>query len=171
MKKKKILLHKENDFVQTALYQRILWESCNEKKDVNIDIESVSVTNDKLKTAGIDVLNITNHTTEEIVKALGVDALLRTKITTTIMLHSTTHDVTKEIITQTSRLLNNSILRQAIHLNTVPIFLNTEIIDAKDYTTIWAFYKKRNLELHEKNTDMLVWLTKDVARRFPYRDN
>jgi hypothetical protein len=163
------LFQKENDFVQTALYQRIVRETGNGKNDVKISIESISTTNDKLKKNNIDIYNLRDVSEVEIANALGVDAVLRTKITTSIMLHSTKEDLPKEILSTARIFIKDPILNQAINLNVVQVFLSTELIDTKAYEAIWAYSKKRDLEVHDKNTDLLAWLTNDVARRFPYR--
>ena len=163
------LMQKENDFVQTALYQRIVRETGNGKNDVKVSIESISTTNEKLKKNNIDIYNLKDVSDVELANALGVDAVLRTKITTSIMLHSTRDDLPKEILSTARIFINDPIINQAINLNVVQVFLSTELIDTKAYEAIWAYSKKRDLEVHDKNTDLLGWLTNDVARRFPYR--
>lgn len=163
------LMQKENDFVQTALYQRVVRETGNGKNDVKISIESINTTNEKLKKNNIDIYHLKDVSDDDIAKALGVDAILRTKITTPIMLHSTKDDLPKEILSVARIFINDPIVNQAINLNVVQVFLNTELIDTKAFEAVWAYSKKRDLEVHDKNTDLLAWLTNDVARRFPYR--
>lgn len=166
---KRELLEKENNFVQNALYQRILRETGNRKRDVKINIESISVTNNKLKNAGVDILDLSETSDEEIAEILDVDAVLRTNINTTIMLHATKDDFPKEILRTARIFINDPIVHAATNVRIAPVFLNTELIDTKEFIPIWAYSKKRDLRLDVKNNEILEWLTSDTARRFPYR--
>lgn len=163
------LIQQENDFVQTAIYQRILRETGSGKNDVKISIESTNSTNDKLKKKNIDIHNLKDVSDLDIANALEVDAVLRTKITTPIMLHSTKYDLPKEILSTARIFISDPIISQAINTNVVQVFMNTELIDTRSFEAVWAYSKKRDLEVHDKNTDLLKWLTNDIAKRFPYR--
>lgn len=164
------LMTKENDFVQNALYQRLTKDSGINKKDIKIRIEPISTTNQKLAAAGIDILHLEKSTDLAIAAALKVDAVLRTKISTAIMLHSTKYDLPKEILSTVRFQISNPVVRRAIDLNVEPVFLSSEIIDQKEATPIWVYSKKRELEVHDKNTDLLKWLCGDLVKRFPYRE-
>ncbi|MBK9736082.1 MAG: hypothetical protein IPO92_14450 [Saprospiraceae bacterium] len=165
----KTLLVKENDFVQNAMYQRLTKDSGPNKNDIKIRIEPISTTNQKLKSAGMDLLQLSNTTDETLAKTLDVDAILRIRINTAIMLHSTRYDLPKEILSNARVFIKDPILARTIDLDVVPVFMSAEIIDMKEFSPVWVYTKKRSLEVHDKNTDLLKYLCGDLVKQFPYR--
>ncbi|MBK9256365.1 MAG: hypothetical protein IPM42_12830 [Saprospiraceae bacterium] len=166
---KKILLEKENTFVQQAFYNRLARVTGSGKRDSKIQIESISRTNEKLSEKGIQLTEISKLSDADMRDILNVDAVVRIKVDAAIMLHSTTYDLPKEILSTVRFRITDPIIREAIELDIEPVFLNVEILDLKEMTPIWVYSKKRELEVHDKNTDLLRWLTDDVAKQFPYR--
>jgi hypothetical protein len=164
------IMQKELKLTQNALYQKLLAKTGLGKKDIKIQILSLNTTNDILTKAGIDLLKIEEVSDERLSQLLNVDAILRTKISTTIMLHSTKNDIPKEVLSTINHRITNPILSVIINLDIVPVFLTTELIDGTQLSPIWAYSKKRDLEIHDKNTDLASWLFNDVSRNFPYRE-
>jgi hypothetical protein len=165
------LLLKEQDFIQNYLYQRIARETGTDEKDIHISIMSPNKTNNLLKENGIDLLKCEDLSDAQLLKILNVDAVLKTTVSTKIMLHSTDADLAKEAINIAASLTQNRLLCSIANTDLHAVFLNAEIVDLKNESPIWTYSKKRNLEVNDKHTVLLEKLCNDVAKRFPYRSN
>lgn len=166
---KRELMLLENDVVQTAIYQQVIRETGKEKGNAKVVIENMATTNHKLEASGIDVLQIDKYPDDQLKTALQVDAILQVKISTPIMLHSTTGDVVKSILNNPFLVGFDPIVGQIRNLEVETIVTHAEIIDLNEGTAIWGFSKRRELRLTDKNTSLLQCIAKDVAKRFPYR--
>ncbi len=164
------MMEEENNFVQNAFYQEITLKSGMDNNDVRIKVQPISTTNDILKEKGVDVLHIDKFSDNEVCKVLGVDAVMRIRIVSEVMLHSTKNDLAKNIILNTNIRINNPVLNGLYCVNVASAFLSAEILDTNEMTPIWVYKSKRNLDLLEKNTNMMSNLCGDVMRRFPYRN-
>ena len=155
--------------MQSTFYQRLLRETGVGRRDIKISIQPISTTNHTLQENNIDILHLEDIPDATLAAALDVDAFLKVTIITPIMLHSTTYDIPKEILNKSSILIDNPILSQIKHFNAVQVFLQAELIDSRQLEPIWAYTRRRDLEVHDKNTELLAWLSSDIAKNFPYR--
>ena len=167
---KNLLLKRENDFIQSMIYQEILLRTGLNKKDIKIKVESLQATNDKLIKKGINIYNLGAVPFEDITNALDADVVFQTHITTEIFLHSTKNDLSKELLDMAEFYFDkNLVIHRIGQTKVVPVFIKTEITDVKHKEPVWAFSKRKDLRLKEKNTDLVRNIAKALAKRFPYR--
>jgi hypothetical protein len=163
-------LKQESDEIQNSIYSYLLKSSGIQKNDIKIDIKAINNTNTILSKEGINIENVQSYSEQELALLLGVDAVLRTRVDSPILLSSKDGDLGKEIINVASIFTDLPFLNEVGVIDVATVSMRCELIDAAEGISIWAYERKRDLKLREKNTDLLYTLTRDICKNFPYRE-
>lgn len=165
------LLAKEQKYINDVLFQKIIKRTGRDKNDIKIELMSNYAVLDVFSKSEKDPLEISKMSNKELALLLGVDAILRTKVNTKILLHSYEDDIMKEVLRGANVFLGSKpILSTILNTDLHPINITAEIIDAESESVIWSYHKLEKLEVAEKHNDVLNDICKDIAMRLPYRE-
>jgi hypothetical protein len=157
---------------QYALYDRLLdRSSVTRKRPILVQIQPVETTNRLLDESGIELRQVWEMPAEQLADTLGVEAVLKTRVQKTrymselaswgteVGLH-VAHEVTDGRI---DWLIPPGLTR------TDDIYADSVLVSGEDGDLLWKVAVHRATDWRRPANDVVVGITKKLAKKFPYR--
>lgn len=163
----------ESVLFQQSLYSELLRRSGNSKGDIQVTIQDVRTTNKLLTDAGVDGLNIQEHTARQLGDILGVDAIVSVKLIKEKFLNRE--------MALAAEILRETIQNSTINLPTTPsqsrkltrsskVDMYSYVLDVDSESALWQYNFEYDLSWDMDTDDAVELINARIARRFPYRD-
>jgi hypothetical protein len=157
---------------QTALYYAMLdRSSVRRRHPILIDIQPVETTNQILAENRISIRQSWAMPSEELAEILGVDAVVRTTLQKTRYLS----DLESYGIGVGAAVLNE-VTKGKLGMfvpfgatRTVDIWTDSTLVDGSDGKILWKVALQRSTDWTRPANDVIVGITRKLARKFPYR--
>jgi len=157
---------------QTALYHAMLDRSSTRRKNpILIRIQPVEETNRLLALSEIGARESWAIPADELAEMLGVDAVVRTTVFKTrylSALESFSIDVTAAIFNEATEGRFGWLVPYGI-TTTYDIYADSALIDADDGDVLWKVVVERATDWQRPANDVIVGITRKLAKSFPYR--
>ena len=164
----------ESKAFQMALYNAILSRSGMKKKQIKIEVQPVEKTLRLLDTAGIGSRESWNLPPETLAKALGVDAIVRTKIEKERFMSDLASfgiQVAQDILDLLKLPNPVDIYTPGETVNkTYNVKFDSQIFNGNDGSLLWKVYGIQEADWDQKPDEIIHQLNYFLARRFPYTD-
>ncbi len=162
----------EAKLFQQSLYSEVLRYSGRDKKDIKISVQDINKTNRLLKSAGIDILDITNYAPKEIGEVLNVDAIVSTRLIKEMFLsrdESMLLEVGSQIILDKLP-VNLYKLKNPKLTRTSEVDIYCTIVDTEAESAIWAINSECDLRWDCDPDDAIESINHRITKKFPYRE-
>lgn len=162
---------------QKDIFDELIRASGPDKKDVKIDIQSLSKTNQMLKSAGISIRDSWGKSPEELCKLLGVDAIVRGNMEKERFMSDLASygiDVAQDIL---------DILMSKIPLDlpnpnssltdvsrTYRVKGAAQLIDGSGGLALWGMDRQFDANWDQPVNESVKYLARIFAKGFPYRE-
>lgn len=169
----------ESKVFQKMLYDAIINESGPRKKDVAINILSLSKTNQVLEDSGYSIHDSWKLSPEKLCQILGVDAVVRGNLRMQRFMSDLASyglevgddviDIIRDKIPGGDRVTlptDNPMLNR-----TYDIFASLEVLDGRDGVVLWGVRRQTQADWEFQPEQMIQGLSHSFANRFPYRFN
>ncbi len=157
---------------QEALYDALLNQaSAHRKVPITIGIQSIEVTNEVLEADGLDLRQTWEMDAAELADLLGVDAVVRTTVTKTRYmsdLASYGTGVGIHVLHEVAEGQLDWLIPPGL-TTTHDIYADSELINGEDGGLLWKVAALRETDWHRPANDVVVGLTRKLAKKFPYR--
>lgn len=155
---------------QAALYDSLLhYSSANKRRRIRVDIQPIEVTNQILDQNDIELRRTWGMEPTELARFLGVDAVVRTRVQKTRYLS----DFASYGIDVGLSVLHESGVAEHLPLpdlaRTHDIYAESILVDAADGRLLWKRAVERRADWAHPANDVIVHVTRKLAKRFPYR--
>lgn len=162
---------------QKDIFDELIRASGPGKKDVKIDIQALSKTNQVLKSAGISISDSWSKSPEELCKLLGVDAIVRGNMEKERFMSDLASygvDVAQDILD----ILINKIPLDLPNPNSGTTDMSrtyrvkgaAQLIDGSEGLTLWGMDRQFDANWDQPVNESVKYLSRMFAKRFPYRD-
>jgi hypothetical protein len=157
---------------QTALYHAMLNRaSVQRKRPILVGIQPVEETNRMLASFGLDLRDSWAFPADELAAMLGVDAVIRTTVYKTRYLsdlESFGIDMTAAVFNAATEGRLGWLLPYGI-TTTYDIYADSTLIDADGGDVLWKVVVERTTDWQRPANDVVVGITRTLARKCPYR--
>jgi hypothetical protein len=157
---------------QTALYHSMLDRSgVGKKRPIRVDIQPVEETNQILDGRGIGVRESWALPAEELAEMLGVDAVVRTTVHKTRYLSDVESygiDVGTAIFNEVTEGQFGWLVPHGA-MTTVGIWADSTLVNGDDGAVLWKVALERATDWQRPANDVIVGITRKLAKKFPYR--
>lgn len=167
----------ESQVFQKELYNEIIRESGQGKKDIKINVQSLDKTNQILREKGISVDQSWDIAPDSLARLLGVDAVVKGQL----KMERFMSDLASYGISVAEDII--AILRGQINIpvnlptdgqnlaRTYDVICSAQIIEAKDGLVLWGIDRRAQSEWDYQPEIVVKQMARVFARRFPYRDS
>ena len=167
---------KEMQNFQEISYRTILKRVGLRKHDIKISLQSLNVTNNRLREFGMDMNAIRNKDPLEIANILGVDAIVLLKVHKNILSDGYSGSIDPVIASKEDVFLEDEEedIDDIENPLNVPekyrVSLMAELIDGRDGSLLWHFTKGKNADIDYSIDKSVEDLNRAMTRRFPYKN-
>jgi hypothetical protein len=162
----------ESLMFQKGLYYSMLDRSSADRKHpIRIDIQPVERTNRLLHQNGIGIRESWAMPAEELAGILGVDAVVRTTVQKTRYLsdlESYGIDLGTTVLYEVTE-GHAGWMMPFVSTTTFDIWADSTLIDGSDGDVLWKVALQRNTDWQRPADDVVLGITRKLARKFPYR--
>lgn len=167
----------ESQVFQKEIYNEIIRQSGQGKKDIKINVLSLDRTNLMLKEKGISIEQSWDMAPDSLARLLGVDAVVKGSL----KMERFMSDLASYGISLAEDIL--TILRGKVNIpvglptegqnlaRTYDVIASAQIIEAKDGLVLWGIDRRAQSEWDYQPEIVVKQLARTFARRFPYRDS
>jgi len=143
--------------------------------DINISVQDINKTNRLLRDAGIAVVDIANHSPNEIGVILGVDAIVSTRLMKELFL-SREEAALVDVATDVARDILKD--KAPIGVLTYPksklarsseVDIYCTIVDTKAESAIWVYSRDIDIQWNMEPDEVIEQVNTSISRKFPYR--
>ena len=157
---------------QEAYYYRLLNQSsAHRKHPIRIEIQPVGTTNQLLAEAGIGIRESWAMSAKSLANVLRVDAVISTSVQKTRYIsggESFGLDLSMQVVNDITEGALAPFLPWGL-IKTNDVFANCELIDAVDGAVIWQTDFAQSTNWLVPANEGIAGVTKELAKRFPYR--
>lgn len=157
---------------QMAFYDALLDRSGIERGNrITIALQPVEITNRLLATHGVSIRESWDMSSEELARMLGVDAVVRTFVEKTRYLSDLASfgvDLGYHVLHEVSHGRWGGLIPGGLD-RTYDIFADASVLDGYDGTLLWKVAVHRATNWTRPANDVVVGVTRKLARQFPYR--
>jgi len=161
----------ESKLFQQSLYSEVLKRTGNRKKDIKISVQDINKTNRLLKSAGIAMIEIRDHSPKELGDILGVDAVISTRLVKEMFL-SREESLLMDVATST---ILDKVPVHIGYVNKAKITRSAEvdiyctIVDAQAESAIWVYNTECDLQWDSDPDDAIERINGRISKKFPYK--
>ncbi len=157
---------------QHALYNRLLdRSSVARRRPILVHIQPVEATNRRLDEAGIGVREGWSMPTHELSAALGVDAVIRTRVIKRRYLSDLASygaEVGLHVLHEATEGSADWLIPPGL-TRTHDVHADSELVSCSDGDLLWKVEVHRATDWRRPANDVIVGITKKLAKEFPYR--
>lgn len=162
---------------QKSMYNNILSQSGQGKKEIKIEVQQIEKTNKLLKDGSIQYLALKTITSEKLCKILGVDAVVFTRVEKERFLSdlkpfgvSITQDVLDKLHWGKTDLNNNLPQIPGNAVRTYSIKTHCELKSGANGELLWKNTMDIDTEWKSTANEVIPQLTRRYSKNFPYRN-
>lgn len=164
---------------QKEIYDGLLWQSGPGRKDVSINFQALNKTNQLLADSGYSIRDSWNLSPEKLCELLKVDAVVRGDLQMQRFmsgLESYGLDVADDVldILRTKIPGGDQVPLPTDNFNmnrTYDIAASLQVLDGRDGVVLWGVSNRTQADWEFTPQQMVQGLSRQFARRFPYRFN
>ena len=161
----------EAKLFQQSLYSEVLERSGRGKRDIKISVQDINKTNRLLKSAGISLLDIAEYSPKELGEALGVDAIISTRLIKEMFL---SREEALLVDVATTTILNRTpidvpIFNRSKLTRSSEVDIYCTIVDTDAESAIWSFNTECDLQWEHDPDDVIESINVRISRNFPYK--
>lgn len=164
---------------QKELYDGILWQSGPKKKDISVNLQAMSKTNQILSDSGYSIRDSWKLSPERMCAILGVDAIVRGDLQMQRFmsgLESYGLDVADDLLeilrTKIPGAEQVPLPTDNFNLNrTYDVAASVQVLDGRDGVVLWGVSNRTQADWEFTPQQMVQGLSRQFANRFPYRFN
>ena len=161
----------EAKLFQQSLYSEVLERSGRGKRDIKISVQDINKTNRLLKSAGISLLDIAEYSPKELGEALGVDAIISTRLIKEMFL---SREEALLVDVATTTILNRTpidvpIFNRSKLTRSSEVDIYCTIVDTDAESAIWIFNTECDLQWEQDPDDVIESINVRISRNFPYK--
>ena len=161
----------EAKMFQQSLYTEVLQRTGHRKRDIKISVQDINKTNRLLKDAGIDILAINEYSPKELGEALGVDAIISTRLIKEMFL-SREEALLVDIATTTildKVPLSVPTFNRSKMTRSSEVDIYCTIVDTEAESAIWVYNTECDLQWDTDPDDAVERINDHISRKFPYK--
>lgn len=158
----------ESQAFQIELYNQLIRRSGRNDRQINIDFQHFSETNDRLEEAGIDLRTSSRTSPQELAQILEVDAVVITNVEKEHYL-TDLESFGLSVLNSVAWVFSNGWWPLYGQNRTSDVLASSAIVDGGTGTVIWSTSRTSPTAWNRPHNEVVRAITRTISRRFPYR--